>query len=144
MIKSIQAYTIDQHPDPAKVFEWVRNNWYDLNNHILSDYKESLKVLQTLIGGDLDYAFSESPCYNNYIKFYDYNEEKLKSLNAQECPLTGVYSDIIVIQGIQNNDINFILNSIHSDCKSTHSDENLKEFLEVNEYFFFENGEFCS
>jgi len=41
-------YTIDSHPNKQKVFEWVRNNWHDLNQYDIDELIESL-VIKTLV-----------------------------------------------------------------------------------------------
>ena len=28
-----KVYTIEEHPNKEKCFEWIRNNWYDLNQY---------------------------------------------------------------------------------------------------------------
>ena len=27
----LKVYTINEHPNKDKCFDWIRNNWYDLN-----------------------------------------------------------------------------------------------------------------
>jgi len=48
-----KIYTIDEHPNQEKCFEWIRDNWHDLNDHSVHEVVDSLKALQKVIGGDL-------------------------------------------------------------------------------------------
>ena len=55
----IKVYTIDEHPDKEKCFEWIRNNLHDLNQHSIDEIVESIRALSEIIGGTYDYSISQ-------------------------------------------------------------------------------------
>ena len=138
----LKVYTINEHPDKDKCFHWIRNNWYDLNNHSVQEVVASLKGLQVVIGGDLDYSISSSPCRGEYVKFKDYEEDLLNELDANELPLTGVCWDGDLIESMQKDgDAYGVLEALHQDTEYLYSDEGLQELCEANDYEFTEEGE---
>ena len=140
-----KVYTINEHPDKEKCFEWIRNNWWTtLNQHSVDEVQESIKALSARIGGTFDYAISQSPDQGEFIYFEDYDKEELFSLNADDCPLTGVYWDIDLINGLKEGDAERVLDSLHADTEYHYSNEGLQEFCEANEYEFDEDGTFVS
>ena len=134
------VYTINEHPNKEKCFEWIRNNWHDLNQYAVDEVILSLVKLQEVIGGELDYSISAVPDRGEYIKFTDYDEEELNKLDSSECPLTGIWSDCSVIEGLQIGNIEKVLQSLHDDTEYFYSDEGLLDFCEANEYEFYEDG----
>ena len=137
-----KIYTIDEHPNQDKCFEWIRNNIYDLNECSVHEVVDSLKALQKVIGGDLDYSIGQSPDRGEFITFKNYDEDSLKELNADECPLTGVCWDADLIKSMQaDEDAYDILRALHEDTEYIYSDEGLRELCEANEYEFTEEGE---
>jgi len=138
-----KIYTIDEHPNQEKCFEWIRDNWHDLNDHSVHEVVDSLKALQKVIGGDLDYSISSSPpCRGEYIVFKDYNDDLLNELDANELPLTGVCWDGDLIESMQKDgDAYGVLRALHEDSEYIYSDEGLRELCEANEYEFTEEGE---
>ena len=139
---SFNVYEIEEHPNKTKCFEWIRNNWHDLNQHTVDEVIKSLTKLQEVIGGDLNYSISQVPDRGEFISFKNYDREKLCRLNSDDCPLTGVCWDIDVIQNLRVNNINNVLNIIHKDTEYVYSDEGLEELCIANEYEFDENGKF--
>jgi hypothetical protein len=137
-----KVYTIEEHPNKEKCFDWIRNNWYDLNQHAVDDVINSLKSLKEKIGGELNYAISSVPDRDEHITFKDYDHEKLCRLSAEDCPLTGLYWDIDLIVGIREGKIDKVLNSLHSATEYQYSDEGLFELCVANEYEFKENGDY--
>ena len=135
------VYTIDEHPNPEKVFEWIRSNWHDLNQHSVNEFIDSLKGLQKEIGGQLDFGISAVPDRGEHITLKGYNKEALNRLDKEDCPLTGVCWDYDIIEAFQNGYPNNALNSLHKDTEYIYSDEGLTELCEANEYEFYENGE---
>src|SRR5210317_1076780 len=90
----LKVYTINEHPNKDKCFDWIRNNWYDLNEHSVQEVLDSLKGLQIVIGGNLEYSISSGPyAGGEFIEFKDYDEDLLNELDANELPLTGVCWD---------------------------------------------------
>ena len=137
-----KVYTIEEHPNKEKCFDWIRNNWYDLNQHTVDDVIKSLKSLQEKIGGELDYAIADLPDRDEHITFKDYDHEELCRLSAEDCPLTGLCWDIDLIVGLREGKIDKVLNSLHSDTEYQYSDEGLFELCVANEYEFKENGDY--
>jgi len=138
----LKVYTIKEHPNKDKCFDWIRNNWYDLNDHSVQEVLDSLKGLQIVIGGDLDYSISSSPCRGEYIKFKDYDKDLLNELDANELPLTGVCWDGDLIESMQKDgDAYGVLSALHRYTEYLYSDEGLQELCEANDYEFTEEGE---
>jgi hypothetical protein len=137
-----KIYTINEHPDQDKCFEWIRNNIYDLNEHSVHEVVDSLKALQKVIGGDLDYSIAQIMARGEFITFENYDEDSLKELNADEYPLTAVCWDADLIKSMQaDGDAYGVLRALHEDSEYIYSDEGLKELCEANEYEFTEEGE---
>jgi len=139
-IKTI-VYTIDEHPNKENVYNWIRNNWYDINDYSLQEVIDSIKALTNIIGGTNDYSISTVPDRGEYITFNDYDNELLNSLNSDDCPLTGVCWDIDTIEGLKEGNNNKVLDSLHTDTEYQYSDEGLYELCQDNEYEFNIDGE---
>jgi hypothetical protein len=138
----IKIYQIEEHPQPEKVYDWIRNNWYDLNEHTGYEIINSLKALQQEIGGTLNYGISAVPDRGEYITFEDYDEEALAELDETEYPLTGCSWDQYVITGLRNNCLSKILDIYHQDTDYVYSDEGLYELCAANGYEFELDGTF--
>ena len=136
-----KVYKIDEHPDQQKCFEWIRNNWHDLNRHGVDDLIESLKALEKEIGGVLSYSICPVPDRGEHISFKNYNKSALKSLAAEDCPLTGCCWDIEVIEALRSGNISKVLDVLHDETEYIYSDEGLREMCEANDYEFTEDGE---
>lgn len=136
-----RIYKINEHPNKEKCFEWIRNNWHDLNEHSVHEIIESIKSLSEKIGGTFNYSISQVPDRGEHITFKDYDHEELSKLNACDCPLTGVCWDIDLIDGLKEGNTSKVLDSLHLDTEYTYSDEGLQDFCEANEYEFTEDGE---
>jgi|GEM_PF-6841455 len=146
MIKqeTIQAYTIDQHPNKEAVFDWVRNNWHDLGDFAVNDFIESLKALANEIEGELDYSVGLFPDRGEHITFKWYNKKALNELDPSLMPLTGVCWDHLVIQALQEGNIEHSLSFLHDEGEYIYSDEGIEDLCEANGYFFTEDGAFHS
>tara|TARA_R100000231_G_scaffold109287_1_gene80860 strand:+ start:941 stop:1381 length:441 start_codon:yes stop_codon:yes gene_type:complete len=134
------VYTIDEHPDKEKCYEWMRNNL-----HHLADYEEyeliaSLKALRNRIGGDLKYAVCLVPDRGEHISFTDYDEELLAELDADTCPLTGCFWDAEVIEHLRADDMRGLLDKLHKSHDFHYTDDALYETAEAHEWEFKENG----
>jgi len=68
-----KVYTIEEHPNKEKCFEWIRNNWYELNQHSVEEIISSIKSLSNKIGGTFDYSISQVPDRGEHITFKDYD-----------------------------------------------------------------------
>lgn len=134
------VYTIDEHPEKEKCFNWIRENWYDLNQHSVEEVAQSIKALSKEIGGTFEYSISALPDRGEYITFNDYEEDTLNRLNADDCPLTGVCWDIDLIIGLREGNPSKVLHSLHADTEYLYSNEGLTELCEANQYEFYEDG----
>lgn len=135
-----KVYTINEHPEKEKCFEWIRNNWHDLSNYALDEFIYSLTKLADKINGKLDYCISVWPDIGEYIYIKNYDKDLLNELKKDDLPLTGVCWDYDVIHSMQNGELSEALNSLHKYTEYLYSDEGLTEFCKANEYEFFENG----
>ena len=138
----IKIYTIEDHPNVHKCYSWIRNNWLHLNEHNLEELIASLKALQNQIGGELDYSFGCWPSRGEYIHLTNYDKEQLKSLVANDCPLTGTYWDSIVINWLNGGE--HPIKCLHKETEYVYSDKGLKELCIANDYEFLLSGEFYS
>jgi len=136
----INVYTIVDHPNPEKCFEWIRDNWHDLNDHSVNEFVNSLEELQKKIGGSLDYAISAFPDRGEFIKLKGYDKDALHQLDENECPLTGFIWDYDIIKALKDGNLKAALKSLHADTEYIYSDKGLLEFCEANEYEFLESG----
>jgi hypothetical protein len=134
------VYTIDEHPDKEKCYEWMFNNLHYLAEHESDQFCTSLHKLHEHIGGDLDYNVSLVPDRGEFIRFTDYDEELLAELDAGACPLTGCFWDVEVIEHLRANDMRGLMNKLHEAHDYHYSDEALHETAEANEWEFKENG----
>ena len=135
-----EVFTIEEHPTKEKCYEWIRNNWHDLNQYSVDEIIESIKELSNKIGGTYDYSISQVPDRGEYITFTDYSQEDLRRLSADDCPLTGVIWDIDLIQGLREGNPSKVLDSLHSDTEYQYSDEGLYDLCEANQYEFDAEG----
>jgi len=118
----------------------MRENMHDLNDISLYELTDSIKKLTDEIGGKNDYSISQSPCIGEFIRFYDYDQELLDNNKAEECPLTGTYWDIELIEGIKENNLKKVLDFLHEDTEYIYSDGGLIELCESNGYEFNKQG----
>lgn len=142
--KTINIYTIAEHPQPEKCFQWIRDNWHDLGQHCVDEMIDSLKALAKEINGTLDYSLSIVPDRGEYVTIKDFDQDKLERLYAkrEDNPLTGVCYDQDAIEALYNGDLGTILKTLHAEGEHLYSDEGLRETCEANEYEFDENGKF--
>jgi hypothetical protein len=140
-IIELKVYEIDEHPNKEACFEWIRNNWHDLNSHSVFEVIDSLKVLSAQIGGTMDYSISAVPDRGEFIRFKDYNHEDLCRISQDDLPLTGVCWDADVIEGLRTGHPEKVLKSLHDDTEYQYSDEGLLELCQSNGYEFYVNGE---
>jgi hypothetical protein len=139
-ILETKLYAIDEHPDRELCFNYIRDNWHDLNQYSVNDVIESIEALSKVIGGSYDYKIGQFPDRGQFICFNDYDKDKLMKLNAEDCPLTGTTWDIDLIEGMQKEDNNRILKALHNDSEYIYSNEGLLELCEANNYEFNEQG----
>ena len=136
-----KIYEIDKHPNKEKCYEWIRNNWHDLNDHSVNEVIDSIAKLSYVIGGTFDFCVGQTPDRNEHITFKDYDYEELSQLNSENCSLTGTCWDNILIEGLKEGKPTKVLDALHKDTEYKYSDEGLFELCVANEYEFYENGE---
>ena len=136
-----KVYTIDEHPNKGLCFQWMRNNWHDLNDHSVQEVKDSIEALSEAIGGTNDYSFGAEPMRGEFITFKDYDKEILMKLDADFLPITGCWTDYRIIKSLQDNEPSTILNDLHGDTEYVYSDAGLEEMCEAMEWEFTEQGE---
>jgi len=139
-ILETKLYTIDEHPDRELCFDYIRDNWHDLNQYSVDEVAESITALSKVIGGSYDYSIGQFQDRGEFISFYDYDKEELIKLNADDCPLTGLTWDIDLIHGMQKDDKNRVLRALHNDSRYVYSNEGLLELCFANDYEFNEQG----
>lgn len=137
-----KVYTISEHPNKEKCYEWIRNNWHDLNQHSVDEIVESIRALSEIIGGTYDYSISQVSDRGEHITFLDYDKEELCKISADDCPLTGVCWDMDLIVGLREGNPNKVLYALHQDTEYHYSDEGLFDMCEANGYEFDEDGNY--
>jgi hypothetical protein len=140
---SEKVYTIDDHPNPKAVYDWVRNNWHDLGEHIVHEMVDSLKALADHVGGTLDYSFGLFPDRGEFVRITGGNRSWLKGVKSREYPLAGVCWDQDVIGGYRDGNLERrVLSALHSEGEYRYSDKGIHEYIECNGDYFKLNGEF--
>ena len=134
------VYTIDEHPDKEKCYEWMRYNLHHLADHESEQFHASLFKLHEHIGGNLDYSVSLVPERGEFIRFTDYDEELLAELDADACPFTGCFWDAEVIEHLRADDMRGLMDKLHGAHDYHYTDEALHYTAEANEWEFKENG----
>ena len=137
-----KVYGIEEHPNKELCYEYIRNNWHDLNDHSLKEVVASLKALSDKIGGTFDYSISVVPDRGEFIRFKDYSHEDLCRISQGDLPLTGVCWDADIIEGLRTGQPEKVLKTLHSETEHRYSDKGLFEMCEMNEYEFTEAGKF--
>jgi hypothetical protein len=135
-----QVFQIEEHPNREKCYEWIRSNWHDLNQHSLHELEDSIKALSEVIGGTYDYSISQVPCRGEHITFKGYDQTILESLDAESDPLTGVYWDCNLIEGLREGNPRKVLDNLHDETEYAYSDEGLFELCQQEKYEFNKNG----
>jgi hypothetical protein len=137
----INVYNISEHPNVQLCFDWLRNNFFTLNEHSVQEVIESVKKLSEVLGGTVEYSIGQFADRGEHISFYNYDKDILNDLVAKDLPLTGCCWDDDLITGLQSNDSIKVLKTLHSDSEYIYSDKGLKEMCEMNEYEFKITGE---
>jgi hypothetical protein len=134
------VYTIDEHPDKEKCYEWMRDNLDYLSEHEGEAFLASLTKLHEHIGGKFDYRVSLYVDRGDVIRFTDYDEELLAELDADACPLTGCYWDAEVIEHLRADNMRGLMDKLNKAHDYCYTDEALHETAEANGWEFKENG----
>ena len=152
-----KVYTIESHPEPHKVFDWIRSNWHNLGDHCLHDAVNSLKAFASYFGASVDYSISLNRSRGEHITF-DRADNGAKAREYMDldlsvsCPFTGVYYDEILLHAFRDSDnttsvvdmleqagVN-LLSALHGEGEYIYSDEGLRDMCEANEYEFNVDG----
>ena len=137
-IVETKVYTIDTHPEKNKVFEWIRNNWFDLHTYEAEDLIHSLNKISKQLGSKVDYRFSCFPDQGDYIKFEKYNVEDI-IFDIEKAN----YWDIVVFEALKEKDPDSILDAFYTMCKYIYYDDRyLEDLCASNEYEFTEDGSY--
>jgi hypothetical protein len=139
-IESKIIYFIQEHPNKELCFNWIRENWHDMNSHSVHEFIESIKALSNAIGGDCDYCVSSSPDQGEFITFSDYDKDLLNQLDYDNLELTGVYWDYEIIKALKAGNASQALKALHSDTEYCYSNTGLYETCEAHDYEFYDNG----
>ena len=137
---SQKVFTIDDHPNKDACFEWIRENWHDLNQHSVDELVDSLKAIANELGGSLDYSISLVPDRGEFISIKDIDKTTLNGIDAGECEFTGVFWDAEIIGALKAGELERVLDILHSETEYVYSDEGLLDFCECNECEFLEDG----
>jgi len=135
------VYTIDEHPDKAKCFEWIRDNMFHLGEYQVDELRLTLDKLSEHIGGTVDYCLSQYPDRDEHITFKDDDGYLLEELNADEYPLTGCFWDVEVINALKKGNLRAVIDTLHDCVEHIYSDESLEEIAEANGWEFYGTGE---
>tara|TARA_R110002051_G_scaffold84646_1_gene149925 strand:+ start:480 stop:914 length:435 start_codon:yes stop_codon:yes gene_type:complete len=138
---TINIYKIDEHPNKEKCYEWIRENVQYIGDYEVDELISSITKLSDSIGGFVAYNISQYAEQGECITFMDYDEDLLEELNADECPLTGCFWDVEVINALKAKDMTKVFETLHNSIEHLYSDEALEEMCEANDYEFYESGE---
>lgn len=139
--ETINIYEMHEHPDKDKCFEWIRNNCFHIGDIEIEELVCSIKKLSEAIGGTNDWSISHYACQGEHITFKDYDEELLAGLVANDCPLTGCFWDMELIEALRDKNMGKVLDTLHKSIEHQYSDEELTEMCEANEWEFYIGGE---
>jgi len=159
-IISKTVYQIDEHPNKSAVFEWIRNNWYDLGYFALEDATESLKLFAKYIGATVDYRLYIVPDRGEFVSFKFSSVPSLGHVMTYldlsgNCPFTGCSYDEVILDSFRvassnaTTDLEEVLRDVeyrvlkvmHLEGEYIYSDEGLFDCCDVNGYEFYESGE---
>tara|TARA_Y100000361_G_C11147218_1_gene338773 strand:- start:520 stop:960 length:441 start_codon:yes stop_codon:yes gene_type:complete len=139
--KQVTVYTIDEHPNPDAVIAWARDNWSHLGEKPITFVIDSLKALAKYIDGTLVFMLNKANNNIKYVWLHCFDASKLAELNAEDRPLTGYWSDIDVIRGLQSNTLERTIFKTVEECiDEIYSHTYLKNHCMANGHFFYTDG----
>lgn len=136
-----KVWEIGEHPNRDLCYQWLRNNWHDLNQDSVEDMVLSIKKLSDRIGGTYDYSISQYPDRGEFISFEGYDSVLLYDLVEDDFPLTGCYFDAELISSLKRGNPSSALASVHKETEAVYSDDGLFALCLINEYEFNNKGE---
>lgn len=154
------VYTLDSHPNQDACFDWIRNNWHNLNDHTLEEATASAEALALRLDFTVDYSIGGR---GEYITFdcrgasdrpaSDYADYISEAFLSGNCPLTGVCYDENLLDAFREADDDAtigdvleeagsnLLRALTLDSEYTYSEEGLTDMCNANEYEFTLEGE---
>jgi hypothetical protein len=155
------VYTIEDHPNPDKVYQWINENWHDLGEHVLQEMAYSLKAFADNIGAKVNWSISIVPDRGEFIRF-GFSVFETPTLGdvmlhldlSGNCPFTGCCYDETILDAFRDaaKDASATLESVlcdvgrnvltalHNEGAYLYGDEGLYDMCEVNEYEFNAEG----
>ena len=79
---SYKVYEIEEHPNPAACYDWVRDNVHDLAQGEIMELVYSLEALAKEIGGVVDYELSQAPA-RGLLGLHSYREPSSQSMRKR-------------------------------------------------------------
>jgi len=135
-----KLYTIDEHPDKAKCFDWMRDNMHDLNSCDVDEVITCIKSFTEMFGGENNYSIGQVPMRGEFISITGYDKYALAQVHPHDYNLTGSAYDYDVIKCMQEDNPREILNQLHKASEDVYSDEGLEELCMGMDYEFTEEG----
>jgi hypothetical protein len=135
-----KLYTIDEHPDKAKCFDWMRDNMHDLNSCDVDEVIKCIKSFTEMFGGENNYSIGQVPMRGEFISITGYDKYALAQVHPHDYNLTGSAYDYDVIKCMQEDNPREILNQLHKASEDVYSDEGLEELCMGMDYEFTEEG----
>ena len=86
--RQIHGYTIDEHPNPESVYDWIRDNWHDLGQFTVDETVCSLKAFAEYFGVEIDYCIGIVPDRGEYIRF-QFTGDRIGMLDSDIAGLSG-------------------------------------------------------
>ena len=136
-----KVYTIDVHPHPDKVFDWIRNNWFDLHDFDGQELVSSLKWIAKELGCKVNYCISAYPDRSDFISFKGFQAEDLEAFR-RENEKRFDHWDYVIVEALANETPEDILHDFYNQCEYLYSGENLEDLCFINGYEFEEDGSF--
>ena len=136
-----KVYTIDVHPHPDKVFDWIRNNWFDLHDFDGRELVNSLKWIAKELGCEVDYCISAYPDRSDFISFEEFQAEDLEAFR-RENEKRFDHWHYVIVEALANETPEDILHDFYNQCECLYSGENLEDLCFINGYEFEEDGSF--
>ena len=155
------VYTIEDHPNPDKVYQWINENWYDLGDNVLQEMADSLKEFANDIGAKVNWSISIVPDKGEFIRF-GFGDCETPTLGdvmlnldlSGNCPFTGVCYDEIILDAFRDaakdasatlesvlNDVEHnVLTALHNEGEYLYGDEGLYEMCEASGFEFTVEG----
>jgi hypothetical protein len=156
------VYTIEDHPNPDKIYQWINENWHDLGDNVLQEMSDSLRAFADNIGAKVNWSISIVPDRGEFIRF-GFGDCETPTLGgvmlrldlSGNCPSTGwCYEETIldafreaakdasatlesVLSDIEHN----VLTALHNEGDYLYGDDGLYEMCECNGYEFNAEGE---